>query len=107
MSRIEALAARTGGMTDETVMPANAAIQIQVTRPTIRPNSAVLTTSSGCSAAAMSCTNGLPMSSLTSATSKIPALLSGSIHRSMADSPPANVSTVSTENAATEPISST
>ena len=60
-------------------MPAKAATQIQVNTVVIRRNRSVLTTSAGCSAAANSRTNGLPISTPTRATRKIPALLSGCI----------------------------
>ena len=77
MSRIVALTpakpCTIGGIADDTVIPANAATQIQVRTVAIRPNSSVLTTSGGCSAAANSRTNGLPISTPTRATRKIPA----------------------------------
>ena len=67
----------TAGMADEMVIPANAATQTQVSTVVTRLNTSVLTTSGGCSAAANSRTNGLPISTPTSATRKIPRLLSG------------------------------
>src|SRR6516164_4758229 len=91
VSRIVAFPSTIGGIADDTDMPANAAIQSQVSSPTIRPNSSVLMTSSGCSAAANSCANGLPTGTLTSASRKIPAKLSGSIHRWLNESPSAKV----------------
>ena len=87
-------------------MAANTATQIQVSTLAIRSNSSVLTTSAGCSAAAYSRANGLPISTLTSAARKIPALPSASSHRSIDDSLSANVSTASTKSAVMEPISS-
>ena len=87
-------------------MPANAAIQIQDNTSVIRSNSSVLTTSGGCSAAANSRTNDLPISWPTRATRKIPPLLSGCIHRCMNVSLSVNVRIVSTANVATAPISS-
>src|SRR5271166_1083415 len=77
VSRSEALRSTIDGITADTVMAANVATQIQVSVLAIRPNSSVLTTSAGCSAAANSRANGLPISMLISATRKIPALLSG------------------------------
>src|SRR3954469_22540243 len=93
-------------MADDNVMPAKAATQIQVNAKVIRWNRSVCTTSGGCSAAANSRTNGLPISTPTRATRNIPALLSGWIQRDMNDSLSAKVRTASTTNVATAPISS-
>ena len=64
MSRIVASPYTIGGIADDTVMPANAAIQIQVNSVVIRANGSLLITSSGWSTSANSRTNGLPISTL-------------------------------------------
>src|SRR5437899_3802052 len=95
-----------GGITDDTVMPANAATQIHVSSEVIFWNSSLSTTSFGWSTSANSRTNGLPTSAPINATRKIPALLNGCIHRSMKDWFSVKVSTVKIKNVATAPISS-
>ena len=86
-------------------MPAKAATQIQVNRLVICLNRSLSITSFGWPTSANSRTNGLPISTLTSATRKIPALLSGCIHRSKNDWLTVNVSTASIKNVPTAPIS--
>jgi hypothetical protein len=95
-----------GGIAEDTVIPANAATQIQVRSLVIRANSSLLTTCAGWPTSANSRTNGLPISTPASATRKIPALLSGCIHCSIKDWLSVKVSTVNTKNVATAPISS-
>ena len=106
VSRIVASPYTIGGIDDDTVMPANAATQIHVSSVVIRRNTSLSITSGGWSTSANSRTNGLPISTPTSATRKMPALLNGWIHRSMNDWLSVNVSTASTKNVATAPISS-
>jgi hypothetical protein len=83
VSRIVASPCTIGGTAEEIVIPAKAATQIQVSVVVIRRNGSLASTSSGLSAAANSRTNGLPMSTPPSATTKMPRLLSGWIQRSM------------------------
>src|SRR6185437_13947930 len=94
-----------GGISDDTVMAASAPTQTQPNTFVDRPNNAVLTTSAGCPSATNSCAKGLPVSMPTSATSKIPAVPSGSIQGLAVGSPIASTSTASTENVAIEPTS--
>src|SRR5690349_403567 len=106
VSRIVALPYSSGGIADDTVMPANAPTQIQVNNVVIFANVSLVVTSSGWSTSANSRTNGRPVSTPLSATRKMPALLNGCIHRSMNVWLTVNVSTASTTNVATAPISS-
>ena len=94
-----------GGIADDTVIPANAATQIQVKRLVIFLNRSLSITSFGWPTSANSRTNGLPISTLASATRKIPALLSGCIHCSKNDWLTVNVSTASNKKIPTAPIS--
>src|SRR6476620_12020773 len=94
-----------GGIADDTVMPATAATQIQVKRLVIFLNRSLSITSFGWPTSANSRTNGLPISTLASATTKIAALLSGCIHRSKNDWLTVNVSTASIKNVQPAPIS--
>jgi hypothetical protein len=105
-SRIDASARTIGGIDDDTVMPPKTATQIQLRRRVIWPNTSLSTTPEGCSAAANSCTNDLPVSKPISVTSKIAAMLSGSTHRCTTERLASNVTAVSIKNVALEPISS-
>ncbi len=107
VSRISAPVVAAGrctidGIADDTVMTANVATHIQPRVWTTRPNSSVLTMSGACSAAANSARNGLPASIPASATRKIAALLSVSIHRSRNGWVSVKVSTARIKSAATE-----
>src|ERR1700732_1397789 len=93
-------------MDDDTVMPANAAIQIHVSSVVIRPNGSPFTTSGGWPRSANSRTNGTAIRTPVGATRKMPALLSGCIQRSINVWLSVNVRTVSPKTVPIAPISS-